>query len=509
VSEDTPNRANSRQTTVSLQTDWTLGAATVTAISAYQDYHLSVNQPVDRINSNPVLYVGPSAYASWNYNEGLLDLDQISQELRIASNGNRDLTYVAGVFYSHGDIKRPYARRRAVCATGTVGQPCAAPTYQSSSSFAELKTDNIAAFGQAEYRIAGGLKAIGGLRVQYEKGTNSGRQLGVTTAGDTLLPGVVAGSVGTLEDHDTAVTGKGGLQYEFSRNLQAYATYTRGYKGIGYNMEAGTDFARQTDLKPENVNAYEVGVKGRTRDGLLSFALAVYRADYTNLQVQANRSDPITGVVSFIPTNAGKSRSQGVELETTLQPFAKRQIQTSIAYTDATVIIDGLNCPLEFQAGAPTLTSGFPQNSCYRASTTVNGVTTVSAPRQDLHNAPLPVSPKWRINVAPRADFDLGSAAGGFVQVAASYQSKQQFAIEQDPLLTQKAYALVDLSVGAYTSDRRYSLTLFVKNLFDQNYYSTMAHNSLLATAANPNDVIATFNKDADRYFGATLGVRF
>ena len=40
-------------------------------------------------------------------------------------------------------------------------------------------------------------------------------------------------------------TGKAGLQYEFHRNLQAYATYTRGYKGIGYNMEAGTDFAHQ------------------------------------------------------------------------------------------------------------------------------------------------------------------------------------------------------------------------------------------------------------------------
>jgi iron complex outermembrane receptor protein len=90
-----------------------------------------------------------------------------------------------------------------------------------------------------------------------------------------------------------------------------------------------------------------------------------------------------------------------------------------------------------------------------------------------------------------------------------NYQSSQGFAIEQDPLLVQKAYAMVDGSIGLYTSDKRYNLSIFVKNLFDQNYYSAMAHNSLLATAASPNDVVASFNRDADRYFGATFGVRF
>jgi iron complex outermembrane receptor protein len=508
VAEDTPNRADSNQTTVSLQADWDLGPATITSITAYQDYHLIVNQPIDRLNSDPVRYVGTSAYASWNFNQGIVDLNQFSQELRIASNGKSDLTYVAGVFYSHGDVKRPFARRRAVCASGTVGQVCAAPTYQSSSSFAELKTDNIAAFGQLEYRIVGGLKAIAGLRVQHERGDNFGRQLGVTNVGDTLLPGV-PNTTGRLKDNDTAVTGKAGLQYEFHRDLQAYATYTRGYKGLGYNMEAATDFANQTDLRPERVNAYEVGMKGRAAGGMLSYALAIYRADYTNLQVQANRSDPITGVVSFVPTNAGKSRSQGVELETTLRPSDKLSITASVSYTDSTINIDGLNCPLQFQAAAPTLSGNFPVNSCYRASTTVNGVTTVSGPRQDLRDAPLPASPKWRITFAPRQDFDLSDNLGGFLQVAVNYQSSQHFAIEQDPLLVQKAYAMVDASVGVYTIDRKYNLSLFVKNLFDQNYYSAMAHNSLLATAANPNDIVATFNKDADRYFGATLGVRF
>ena len=501
VSEDTLTYSNSNQKTFSLQADWDLGSATLTSITAYQDYYLIVNQPIDRINSDPVRFVGTGAsYASWNFNQGTLDLSQFSQELRLGSNGSHDLTYVAGVFYSHADIKRPFARRRALCATGVIGQTCAAPTYQSSSSFAELTTNSIAAFGQAEYRIVGGLKLLGGLRVQYEDGKNYGIQLGTVVAGDTLLPGVPTGS-GTLTNHDTAVTGKVGLQYEFSRRLQAYAAYTRGYKGIGYNMEVTTNFASQTTLSPEHVNAYELGVKGRTSDGTLSMAVAVFRSDYSNLQVQANRSDPATGVTSFVATNAGTSRSQGVEVEATLRPSRHLTVDASFTYTDSTVNIDGLNCPLQFQAAAAVMT-GTPTNICYR---TAAGAT----PIQNLRNATLPASPKVRVSLAPRWEQDISSSLAGFVQVGVNFQSKQQFAIEQDPLLVQEAYTLVDASIGIHTVDKRYSLSLFVKNLFDVNYYTSVSHNSLLATAAKPFDLTATYNKDADRYFGATLGIRF
>ena len=511
VSEDTPNLAKSNQSTYSLQADWDLGAATLTSITAYQDYYLNVNQPVDRIDSDPVRFVPGGAYASWNFNENNLDLSQFSQELRIASNGARDLTYVAGIFYSHLDVLRPFQRRRALCASGVIGQPCAVPaTYQSSSGYANLKTDSVAAFGQAEYRIVGGLKLLGGLRVQYESGKNFGIQLGPVVAGDTLLPGVPAtGNTGTLEDSDTAVTGKVGLQYEFSRDLQTYATYTRGYKGFGYNMEATADFATQAVLEPEHVNAYEIGVKGRTSDGSLSFAVAAFRADYDNLQVQTNRSDPANGITRFVTTNAGTSRSQGVEVEATLRPAPGFSVEANFAYVDSTVNIDGLNCPLQFQAAAPILTGNYPVNSCFRARTTVNGATVTSGPQQNLRDATLPISPKIRVGITPRWEGAVSSSLDGFAQFSINFQSEQHFAIEQDPLLVQKAYALVDASIGIRTGDERYSLTLFVKNLFDTNYYSTVSHNSLLATAASPLDLIATYNKDADRYFGATFGVRF
>ncbi|QGP81235.1 TonB-dependent receptor [Sphingobium sp. CAP-1] len=501
LNDETVTRSNSKQQTYSMQADWDLGGASITAISAYQKYHLDVNQPIERINSDVPLFVGSSAsYAYFSQNHGIVDLSAFSQELRIANDGKSDFNYVAGVFYMHSDIERPFDRRRARCTAGTFGQPCATANiiWQSAKSDIRLKQDSIAAFGQVDYRITGGLKAIGGLRVQYEKGTNSGTRTAPIVAGDVIFPGNASTS-GSITASDTAVTGKAGLQYEFSRNAQLYGSYTRGYKGLGYEMEISADLANQRVLEPEHVNAYEVGFKGRTADGVLSVSTALFLADYTNLQVQANRSDIASGVVQFVSTNAGKSRTKGFEVEATLRPDDHFSLTGAVTYSDAKIDIDGLNCPQQIAATAPVM-SGSPTNICYR---TAAGVT----PTQNLRGATLPVSPKWKISIAPRYEADIpGTDFAGFAQVGVNFQSKMNFSVEQDPLLEQPAYALVDASIGVKQIDGRYSLTLFVKNLFDENYLTSIGHTSFLG---GNYDLVGTFNKDADRYFGATLGVKF
>lgn len=503
INEDTDTYANTRAQTYSLQADWDLGPATVTSITAFQKYDLDVNQPIDRINAPVPIFVGASAaYAWWNQNHGVANIQGLSQELRVANNGSSAFNYVAGVFYMHSHILRPFDRRRARCTAGTIGQPCATANivYQSSASEIQLSQDSIAAFGQFDYNVVGGLKVIGGVRVQYEKGFNRGFRIAPIVTGDVIFPANPPVS-GSFRADDTAVTGKAGLQYEFSRNAQIYATYTRGYKGLGYEMEISADLANQKALEPERVNAYEVGFKGRTSDGTLTISAAAFLADYTNLQVQANRSDPTTGVVQFVTTNAGKSQTKGVEIEATLRPTDGLSVNASATFAKSSIDIDGLNCPLQLQAAAPVMT-GTPINICYR---TAAGAT----PQQNLRGAPLAAAPEWRISVSPRYETEVGSNLEAFGQFAINYTSEQQFAVEQDPLLVQPGYVLVDASIGFKTTDDRYNLTLFVKNLFNENYLTSIGHNSLLSTAASPFDLVGTYNKDSSRYFGATFGVKF
>jgi iron complex outermembrane receptor protein len=504
--------ANSTQKTVSLTAGLDLDWANLTSITAYQDFKLVNNFEADRLGSAVPIFITVPASALFDFNQGLVRPKQFSEELRLDSSGGGPLTWTVGGYYSHLTLGRDFARRRATCTTGTFGQPCLAANvrYASLGSTAELKNEHIAGFGQAELAVAGGLKLLGGIRVQHESISVAGRQTGVLVTGDTPFGALFP--AGKVHASDSVVTGKFGGKYEFSRRAQIYATYTRGYKGIGLDTELTTNFATNPVIEPERVNAYEVGFKGSTADGVLSVAAAMFLSKYVNLQVQANRSDTLTGAVAFQTTNAGRSETMGVEFEATLRPTDQLSIAASITYQKPTLDVDGLNCPTQFQAGAQTVALGGarPVNSCYRFQYALpSGALAVSGPVQDIRGGSLPASPHVRISLSPRYEADLGGNVASFFQIDVSYQSRQQFAIEQDPFQIQRDYALVDASVGLKDVDNRYSLTFFVKNLFNKNFYTTTSTAALISTNTNVVDVYAFRPKNADRYFGATLGTKF
>ncbi|MCX7283750.1 MAG: TonB-dependent receptor [Novosphingobium sp.] len=522
IKEDQVANNNDRQFQASLEANWDLGPATVTSITAYQKYKNVANNPVDKLNNPAAIFVpGNGVLATgltigkFDQNGGNIDLDQFSQELRVASNGNHDLGYVFGVFYSDVTVDRAFLRAASACPTGggAIGTVCASPVKFSSSLAAHNKTESIAGFGQIEWRVAGGLKLIGGLRVQHESTSVEGTRTAPAIAGTSPYPGN-APNTGKRSASDTAVTGKAGVQYEFSRNAQVYASYTRGYKGLGFNTELATNFATQDPVQPEHVNAYEVGFKGRTADGLLSVAVAGFIADYTDLQVLANRSDPSTGQIAFVQTNAGSSQTKGIELEATLNPAEGFSVNFGMTYAKTRLDADGLSCPLQFQAAAATniQTSNFPVNTCYRKRTLgANGtILATSGALQDVRGGELPFSPKLRLNLSPRYEMPLGgSGMSAVFQAGLNYQSKQQFALEQDPLLVQKAYALVDASIGLKGPEGRWYVTGYVRNLFDKRFVTSMAHSSPISTAALPFDLAAFISKESNRFFGVNFGTRF
>lgn len=515
IATDGMDFLHSNATNVTLQADWDLGPATVTSITAYQHYYQDDNYEPDQAPTDPVRIVGPSGYAQWNLNQFQLGWDQYSQEIRLSSNGSQDLTYVVGAYAAALEMDRSAQRRRATCAaTSPAGAACPAPIYQSSAFTADFGSRYVAGFGQLDYRVVGGLHLLGGLRVQYERQTASGAAQTPTVTGDTVFPGVVNHS-GTAARHDTAVTGKAGVRYEFNRNAQFYASYTRGYKAFALDFDAATRYDLNVGVEPEKVNAYEAGLKWRSSDGKFDISTAVFRSDYRDLQVQVIRTDPDTGVFNTVLTNAGKSRSQGVEIEATMRPSRNLTVGASFTYIDSSVDVDGLPCALQLQAAAAnviyTADQSAPKNTCYRRRTTVNGVTSTSTPIVDVAGGELPVSPKYRFSISPRYESEIGGTdLSAFIQFNLNYQSDVNFALQPDPLLKQDGYALVDASVGLTGPDDKWSVTLFVRNLFDTNYYALLSHSSLGSTATNyPSDLYANLNKDADRFFGASFGYRF
>lgn len=518
IGTDVETLSKTNQAMVSLEANYDLGWGALTAISAYQQYNEHGQVDVDGLYTPRPIYLGPqpnNTSSRFSINDGPLDIGNFSQEVRLANNAGERLTYVAGIYYSNVLIHRDFQRAIDTC-TGpalVLGQPCATYITRSGYHSAKLKSEHISAFGQAELELVENLKLIAGGRLQREEVTVTGNRPGLPiNPGDLNLQGPTGTrSVGSRTHDDTAFTGKLGLQYRFSPDLQTYATYSRGYKGLGLGTEFAEDFVNGPPVMPEHVDAYEVGLKGRLPEARVSFSLALYHAKYTDLQIQANRSDPTTGVIQYVQTNAGSSTTKGFELEGDWRPNENFSLTGSVTYTKASIDVDGLNCPLQFQLNAPVLTGNFPTNTCYRARLpNAAGVLVTSNPVQDIRDGALPSTPEWRLSLSPRYEREIGATDwSGFVQVDVNYQSEQQFAVEQDPLLAQDAYTLVNLTIGARNLASGLSVSLFARNLFDENYFTNMAHVGTLGSPQFPNDVTAYIPRDDERIVGITLGAKF
>jgi iron complex outermembrane receptor protein len=417
VSNDGATFNNTEAFGVSLQADVSLGDHTLTSISAYRTWDFLNNIDVDGVNNPQPLLLAPlvpTFIGQFNVNGGPTEIRQFSQELRLTSPGGGALEYVVGLYYFSLDLDRGFQRRVALClptpanAGLAPGAVCRVPQFRSTSHIANTKTDNFAAFGQAELEVTDRLSVLGGLRLQYEEVSYIGNR-----PSTGFVPGDVAlltGSAGSGSVDDTDLSGKLGLQYRLNPNAQAYATYTRGYKGQGYDVEVTANFADQAPVRPETVDAYELGYKAVFADGRLSANIALFHAEYQDLQVQA--STVVNGLNQFVATNAGTSTTRGLEVEATARPVRGLTLSGGFTLLDAQIDAPGLNCNLTQVAVILGPDQPVPANTCFRLTGQAAALN-----RQNVEGGDLPNAPDLRANLTARYETPLGSTGyEGFVQ---------------------------------------------------------------------------------------------
>jgi len=123
-------------------------------------------------------------------------------------------------------------------------------------------------------------------------------------------------------------------QFKLSPDLMLYARVASGYRPGGPN----TGLRGQTfgGYKPDKTINYEIGTKGNFAAGRLSFDASVFYIDWKDIQLTS--IDPVTFGVFY--ANAGKAKSQGVELSVEVKPFDRTTIAAWAAWTDATLTED-------------------------------------------------------------------------------------------------------------------------------------------------------------------------
>ncbi len=237
------------------------------------------------------------------------------------------------------------------------------------------------------------------------------------------------------------------VDYKDSNDNLWYGSVATGFLAGGYSE---TCSAEQTCISydPETNISYEVGFKGDLLDGMLRFNVSAFITDYEDLQRnQVFRfCDPISDVCGqeTITLNAGESSVNGLEIETTWLATDNFTIQASLGYLDASydefdfdgVDLTSLDIPFasEYQVGLQaTYTQALPSGATLTYY--------LSGHYQDE---------------AEMSPFDPNQVAVG---------------VARHPTFTQmESRTLVDASVTYTSSDEKYYATLFGKNLLDETY---------------------------------------
>ena len=250
----------------------------------------------------------------------------------------------------------------------------------------------------------------------------------------------------------------------------------------------------QSTLFGKNASAGVVNVI--TRDPGEEFGIRVRAGYTTDDDFQAQQARIVNNLVELGIANVGELKTYGVEVDFQAALTENFRVVGGLAYINAEVKeFPGADCWVGQTAG------------CVEILDSAGMGTGRSA--QDLGGESLNNSPDFKFTV--RAEYLLpleNLPFTGFVNVSYQWQDDVNFSLLADPGAVQKAYGIADLSVGIIESDtERYTVTLFVNNLFDEDYVTSIVNFGGLW--GNRPTYIQTFPRDAERYAGIQLGIRF
>jgi len=296
-------------------------------------------------------------------------------------------------------------------------------------------------------------------------------------------------------------TPEAGLEWKPNSDLLLYYTYSEGFKaGSGENSLGST-----TIVDPETVKNHEVGIKATLLDRRLAINLAGYSYKLKDLQINKTIAGGAGGFTTIFQ-NAAKTSAKGIELEVFSRPVDILRLSGSLAYTDSQfddfLTIDPLD-PRNVLTPGGAYNPAAPNPTAYGAPCTGVGDLVPSTPTCDINLAGNPTrnTPKWTWNV--HGDVDLPAPAGGSLVLSGdvAYKGKTYFTEFARLLEGSRAYTIANSSLTFRSSDERFTISAWVKNL------TNLFRPSSTFALATGRIVGVTYLPP--RTYGGTIGVRF
>lgn len=270
-----------------------------------------------------------------------------------------------------------------------------------------------------------------------------------------------------------------GVDFKPSDDLLLYANVSKGYKAGSFPTSAAAVYQGVDAVTQESLIDYEVGFKAQLMDRKVSINGAAFYYDYRNKQLRAKFVDPIFGALDRLQ-NVPKSEVKGAELEINVRPAAGLTLSAAATYLDATV---------KRYLG----TIGF----------FVDDLGLRQPINASFEGVRLPFAPKFQYSLRADYDFPISGSLEGYLGAGVNGQSKSigilTVSDANRDIYKIKAYELVNFNAGIRSSDDRWSVGIWGKNIFNKYYWTNTVQSS---------DVVIRYAGRPAEY-GVTLGFRY
>jgi iron complex outermembrane recepter protein len=249
-----------------------------------------------------------------------------TQEVRIQSNNlDSRFTWLAGVFYQSEhqssnqyvpDTPAAFDQLVQIALGGTTQQIFGmglADGIYSYRSIINSFDKQIAGFGEASFKVVGGLTVTAGIRAQRSTFSFVNRSDGPFNGGLTVVPG---------NESETPVIPKYGVSYQINPDNLVYATAAKGFRTGGANPAiparcdadlASLGYTSAPDsYKSDSVWSYELGSKNRLIGGRLRLESSIFDVKWSGIQQQVILG---TGCGLDFVANLGKATSRGFDFQ--------------------------------------------------------------------------------------------------------------------------------------------------------------------------------------------------
>jgi iron complex outermembrane recepter protein len=254
----------------SIKATFDFNAGTLTSLTGF------TNSGVRNVVAIAAAYAPACVTAFVCINGVVLPRDQaVSQEFDFASKKIGKFSYVAGLFGLYDNAREHDSYNEGLFSDDTV-----------------ITTHAAAIFAEGTYEWTDQFSTIVGVRVSRDSLNATGRDFtqAFTVYGDRSWD---------------SVTPRASLIYKFNSNLNAYFTYSQGFKAGVVSGQISPDPAPPAD--PEKISAYEVGLKSATDKFTANVAAFYY--DYRDLQVEVFNNLVTT------PENATTAEIYGLDFD--------------------------------------------------------------------------------------------------------------------------------------------------------------------------------------------------